>query len=135
MGFASLALLQPFVFAALTGSKWLYTIIQLWAVLSCVTGCIATSASGALMMDCLPADEDGSPLSASRDLNLHNWAGTIPSTGFPLLLVGITVFASPAPRHPAPSHYPASVTSICMCCRQDPLGCSVVTRQPIKPSL
>ena len=26
------------------------------------------------------------PLSASRDLNLHGWAGRIPETGFPLLL-------------------------------------------------
>ena len=39
-------------------------------------------------MDCLPADEDGGPLSAARDLNLLGWASRIPSTGFPVLLAG-----------------------------------------------
>ena len=27
------------------------------------------------MMDCLPSDDEGRPLAASRDLALHEWAG------------------------------------------------------------
>lgn len=37
------------------------------------------------MMDCLPSDKRGQPLSAARDLNFHNWAWRIPETGFPLI--------------------------------------------------
>ena len=37
------------------------------------------------MMDCLPSDDRGQPLSAARDLNFHNWAWRLPETGFPLL--------------------------------------------------
>ena len=36
-----------------------------------------TAAGGALMMDCLPADEYGQPLAAARDMNLHAWAWRI----------------------------------------------------------
>lgn len=87
-GFLGLGLIQPFVYAWLTGTQHLYTLIQLWSVWGCFLGCIGTSAGGALMMDCLPADAAGKPLSASRDLALHEWAGRIPETGFPLLLGG-----------------------------------------------
>ena len=85
-GFAGLGLIQPFVYAWLTASPWLYTLIQIWSVWGCFLGCIATSASGAFTMDCLPADDEGRPLSAARDLNLLGWAGRIPETAFPLLL-------------------------------------------------
>ena len=74
------------MFAWLTGSPYLYTIIQLWTVLAQLLACIDTSASGAWTMDCLPADDEGRPLSAARDLNLLQWANKIPNTGFPLLL-------------------------------------------------
>ena len=88
LGFLGLGLAQPFVYAWMTGSPWLYTIIQLWSVWGCFLNCVGTSASGAFTMDCLPADEDGGPLSAARDLNLLGWASRIPSTGFPVLLAG-----------------------------------------------
>ena len=74
LGFIGLGLVQPFVYAAMTGSRWLYTVIQIWSVWGCFLGCVGTSASGAFTMDCLPADEDGRPLSAARDLNLLGWA-------------------------------------------------------------
>ena len=50
-----------------------------------IIGPVAVSAGGSFMMDCLPSDERGVPLSAARDLNFHNWAWRIPETGFPLL--------------------------------------------------
>ena len=47
---------------------------------------INTAASGSLMMDCLPSDDEGRPLSASRDLAFHEWASRIPETGLPLVM-------------------------------------------------
>eukprot|EP01050_Picozoa_sp_SAG11_P005944 SAG11_NODE_440_length_9448_cov_3.356509_7_plen_228_part_00 len=49
-GYVGLGLLQPFVFAYMTGSKWLYTVIQLWSVLGQLLSCIDTSASGSFTM-------------------------------------------------------------------------------------
>jgi hypothetical protein len=66
-GYVGLGLVQPFVFAYMTGSKWLYTVIQLWSVLGQLLSCIDTSASGSFTMDCLPADEDCRPISAGGD--------------------------------------------------------------------
>ena len=89
----------------LTLSACLYnntdTMIQLWSVWGCFLGCICTSASGALGYDCLPSDENGRPLAASRDSNLLKYASSIPSTGLPLLLGGSMV----APHPPTFSHY------------------------------
>jgi Na+/melibiose symporter-like transporter len=62
-----------------------YTILLLWNVWGSIIGPVTTSAGGAFMMDCLPADDRGQPLSAARDLNFHNWAWRLPETGFPLL--------------------------------------------------
>ena len=70
--FISFGFIRDFVFAAMTGSPHLYTVIQLWTVWDCFLGCICTSASGALLYDCLPSDENGRPLAASRDFNLLN---------------------------------------------------------------
>ena len=58
------------------------------------------------MMDCLPADSEGKPLSASRDLALHEWAGRIPETGFPLVLAGSFLWF--------PSHTVAFRTFFCI---------------------
>eukprot|EP01052_Picozoa_sp_SAG31_P034746 SAG31_NODE_4101_length_3583_cov_1.895522_3_plen_203_part_00 len=80
--------MQYFVYAALTGSPWLYTLIQCWSVWQCFLGCICTSAAGALGYDCLPSDELGRPLAASRDTNLMAYASSIPRTGLPMLLGG-----------------------------------------------
>ena len=40
------------------------------------------------MYDCLPSDDAGRPLAASRDANLMQYASSIPRTGLPLLLGG-----------------------------------------------
>jgi hypothetical protein len=57
----------PYVFTQMIiGSLW-------WSIF----GCAGTAAGGALMMDCLPADEYGQPLAAARDMNLHAWAWRI----------------------------------------------------------
>eukprot|EP01043_Picozoa_sp_COSAG02_P030350 COSAG02_NODE_1933_length_10319_cov_22.624168_5_plen_647_part_00 len=105
-GFWGLGLTQPFAYAWLTGTQHLYTIIQLWTVWGCFLSCIGTAAAGALMMDCLPADAAGKPLSASRDLALHEWANRIPETGFPLLLGGSFLWFS--------SHQEAFRTFFCI---------------------
>ena len=46
-GYIGLGLIQPFVFAYMTGSPHLYTVIQLWSVLGQLLSCIDTSAAGA----------------------------------------------------------------------------------------
>jgi MFS family permease len=76
-GFAGLGLIQPFIYAWLTGNEYLYTLIQMWSVWGTFLGVINTAAGGSLMMDCLPSDDEGRPLSASRDLAFHEWAGRI----------------------------------------------------------
>eukprot|EP01051_Picozoa_sp_SAG22_P009995 SAG22_NODE_872_length_6726_cov_2.255923_6_plen_285_part_00 len=68
------------------GTPYVFTIMVVGSFWWSLFGCVATAASGALMMDCLPADERGQPKAAARDLNLHEWARRIPETGFPLLL-------------------------------------------------
>eukprot|EP01052_Picozoa_sp_SAG31_P019658 SAG31_NODE_1444_length_8321_cov_2.478716_8_plen_184_part_00 len=68
------------------GTPYIFTIMVVGSCWWSLFGCVATAASGALMMDCLPSDERGQPTAAARDLNLHEWARRIPETGFPLLL-------------------------------------------------
>ena len=78
-------LISPYVYWYFNGSIYMFTIKLFRDMWGSIIGPIAVSAGGSFMMDCLPSDERGVPLSAARDLNFHNWAWRIPETGFPLL--------------------------------------------------
>jgi hypothetical protein len=114
-GFLSLGLLTPFVYAHFSGRQNLdhhplFTIIIVWQIWSMFLGCVATAAGGALMMDCLPSTDDGRPISASRDLALHEWAQHIPKTGFPLL----AAMAFVTPNAVFPTHIAAYQVFYCI---------------------
>lgn len=78
----------PFIYAAMTGSPHLYTVILILEVWQNAWHTVGTSALDSLEWDCLPSDAGGRPLSPSRDLALFSYAGHIPSTGWPLLMAG-----------------------------------------------
>ncbi len=59
-----------------------------WAgtVYNGIAGSIASAASGAMQLDCLPCDERGRPHAAAEDMSVYTSAMLLPVTGFPLLL-------------------------------------------------
>eukprot|EP01051_Picozoa_sp_SAG22_P026428 SAG22_NODE_8334_length_663_cov_1.345745_1_plen_92_part_01 len=59
---------QPFVYAYMTGSPHLYTVIFCWSIWGGLIGAITTAAGGAFGMDILPSDDEGRPLNAARDM-------------------------------------------------------------------
>lgn len=51
-----------------------------------IAGSIASAATGAMQLECLPCDERGRPHAAAQDMSVYMWATLLPVTGFPLVL-------------------------------------------------
>lgn len=78
-------LCSPSLFALV--GVWMHVDAHLIGTLyNAIAGSIASAASGAMQVDCLPCDDRGHPYAAAQDMNIYMWAMLLPVTGFPLLL-------------------------------------------------
>ena len=76
-------MVQPFSYALLPGR---FTLVLFWNVWGTLVAAITCAATGAMQMDCIPADAAGRPLNAGRDMCLYCCSSLVAATGFPLLL-------------------------------------------------